>query len=139
MSTPGDSEAGGQPNTVLVIDDDDKVRKALARMLQVEGFATLEARNGSEAVHQYGAHAADIVAATLDLMMPTTDGRETLAMLSEFAKDLPIVVSTALPLPENLLGRVPGSRGVGYLQKPFSAKQLSDEVRRVIAEMRPGG
>ncbi|HVZ49372.1 MAG TPA: response regulator [Gemmatimonadaceae bacterium] len=129
----------GQANTVLVIEDQNEVRRALARMLKVEGFDVLEARDGSEAVHLYAAHAARIVAATLDLMMPTTNGRETLAMLSEFAPRLPIVVSTALPLPDNLIGRVPGSRGVGYLQKPYTAKQLSDELRRVIAEESAGG
>jgi len=134
----GASQGGGgdalRRNTVLVIDDDEKVRRAIARMLKVDGFDVLEARDGSEAVHLYGNHAGEVVAATLDLVMPTTDGRETLAMLSAFGPNLPIVVSTALPKPDNLLGRVPGTRGVGYLQKPYSAAQLAAEVRRVIAE-----
>ncbi len=132
-------EPGAKPNTVLVIEDMDNVRHALARMVAASGYDVLEARDGSEAVHLYAANSARIVAATLDLMMPTTDGRETLAMLSEFAPDLPIVVSTALPLPDNLLGRVPGSRGVGYLQKPYTAVQLDAELKRVIAESAAAG
>lgn len=134
----GASQGGAQntpsDNTVLVIEDDAQVRRTIVRMLKAEGFAVLEASDGSEAVHLYGDHAAEVVAATLDLIMPTTDGRETLAMLSSFAPNLPIVVSTALPKPDNLLGRVPGTRGVGYLQKPYSAAQLAAELRRVIAE-----
>jgi two-component system cell cycle sensor histidine kinase/response regulator CckA len=122
-------------NTVLVIEDDAAVRRALARMLKSEGFGVLEAQDGSEAVHLYGDHAEIIVAATLDLMMPMTDGRETLAMLSSFAPDLPIVVSTAMPMPTDMIGRAPGSRGVGYLQKPYTPVELAAEVRRVIAEM----
>ena len=134
-----DSKQGGskvaRANTVLVIDDDAPVRHALARMLTQQGFDMLEARDGSEAVHIFGDHAAEIVAATVDLMMPHTDGRETLAMLSSIAPDLPIVVSTAMPMPDQMIGRAPGSRGVGYLQKPYSPSELGEEVRRVIAEM----
>ena len=57
------------------------------------------------------------------------------AMLSSFAPDLPIVVSTAMPMPDQMIGRAPGSRGVGYLQKPYLPSELGEEVRRVIAEM----
>jgi two-component system cell cycle sensor histidine kinase/response regulator CckA len=123
-------------NTVLVVEDMDEVRRALARMVTSIGYQVIEARDGSEAVHLYGEHADRVVAVTLDLMMPTTDGRETLAMLSAFAPDVGIVISSALPQPENLLGRVPGQRGVGYLQKPYASEELRDELQRVIGEMR---
>jgi len=123
-----------QSNTVLVIDDDAAVRRAIARMLRAEGFSMVEARDGSEAIHVFAERAQEIVAATLDLMMPNTDGRETLAMLSAYAPDLPIVVSTAFPQPDNLIGRVPGTKAVGYLQKPYTAQALARELRRVIAE-----
>ena len=122
-------------NTVLVVEDMDEVRRALTKMVSSLGYEVLEARDGSEAVHLYGQHAGRVVAVTLDLMMPTTDGRETLAMLSSFAPDVGIVISSALPEPENLLGRVPGQRGVAYLQKPYSAVELGVELRRVIGEM----
>jgi CheY-like chemotaxis protein len=120
--------------TVLVIDDDAQVRHTLVHLLAHEGFDALVATNGSEAIHIFGENASRICAATLDLEMPTTDGRETLAMLSEFAPKLPIVIASGLPLPDNLLGRAPGSLGVGYIQKPFTARELSAELRRVIAE-----
>jgi len=135
---PTDRPGANGPNTVLVIEDDPAVRRALARMLHSEGFDVVEAEDGSEAVHRYAEHSARIVAATLDLMMPTTDGRETLAMISSFAPNLPVVLSTAMPRPDDLIGRTPGSRGVGYLQKPYSAAELGAEVRRVIAEEQPG-
>jgi CheY-like chemotaxis protein len=122
-------------NTVLVVEDMDEVRRALAKMVSSLGYEVLEARDGSEAVHLYGQNADRIVAVTLDLMMPTTDGRETLAMLSSFAPQVGIIILSALPEPENLLGRLPGQRGVAYLQKPYSAGELRDELRRVIGEM----
>jgi two-component system cell cycle sensor histidine kinase/response regulator CckA len=135
----GSSAGASGRNTVLVVEDMDEVRRALAKMVQMQGFDVLQARDGSEAIHVFGEHAAKIVAVTLDLMMPTTDGRETLSMLSSFAPGVAIVLSSALPQPDNLLGRGPGSRGVAYLQKPYSAEELGAALRRVIAEMRDIG
>lgn len=122
--------------TILVIDDDDAVRRGLVRLLKNAGFETLEARDGSEAIHIFAEHSKTITAVTLDMEMPTTNGRATLAMLSQFAPELPIVVATAYEKPNDLIGRQPGERGVGYLQKPFSAVELNTELRRVIDEMK---
>jgi two-component system cell cycle sensor histidine kinase/response regulator CckA len=127
------------PNTVLVVEDMDDVRRALAKMVQLQGFDVLQARDGSEAVHIFSQHSQKIVAVTLDLMMPTTDGRETLAMLSAYEPNFGIIVSSALPQPDNLLGRLPGQRGVAYLQKPYTPEELSLELRRVIAEVSDPG
>lgn len=121
---------------ILVIDDEAPVRRVLVRALQHAGFDTIEAKDGSEAIHLFAEQARRISAVTLDLVMPTTNGRETLAMLSAYAPTLPIVVVTALPQPADLLGRVPGTKGVGYVHKPFTFDGLANEVRRVIAEMR---
>ncbi len=128
--------ANDAKETILVIDDDDAVRRGLLRLLKGAGFETLEARDGSEAIHVFAEHSKSITAVTLDLEMPTTNGRETLAMLSEYAADLPIIVATAYPMPNDLLGRRPGDRGVGYLQKPFTSIELTAALRRVIDEMK---
>jgi CheY-like chemotaxis protein len=122
--------------TILVIDDDDAVRRGIVRLLKNAGFEILEARDGSEAIHMFAEHSKTITAVTVDLEMPTTNGRATLAMLSEYAPDLPIIVATAYPLPDDLIGRQPGDAGVGYLQKPFSAAELNAELRRVIDQMK---
>jgi CheY-like chemotaxis protein len=122
--------------TILVIDDDDAVRRGLLRLLKNAGFETLEARDGSEAIHVFAEHSQTITAVTLDLEMPTTNGRETLAMLSQYAANLPIIVATAYPMPTDLLGRQPGDPGVGYLQKPFTAVELTTELRRVIDQIK---
>jgi CheY-like chemotaxis protein len=126
----------GAKETILVIDDDDAVRRGLVRHLKGAGFDVLEARDGSEAIHVFAEHSKSITAVTLDLEMPTTNGRETLAMLSEYAVDLPIIIATAYPLPDDLLGRQPGERGVGYLQKPFTAVELTTELRRLIDQVK---
>jgi CheY-like chemotaxis protein len=131
-------EAPSPPRTgtILVVDDDEAVRSALVRVLKRAGYLTLEARDGSEAIHLFAERFGQISAVTLDLEMPKTNGRETLAMLSEFDPNLPIVIATAYA-PDHLLGRQPGSRGMGFVQKPFTAEELTREIRRVIAEVAP--
>jgi len=121
-------------STILVIDDDLKVRHMISGLLAREGFETITAADGSEAIHIFAERSGEISAVTLDLEMPTTNGKEALAMLSAYAPTLPIVIASGLPLPDDLLGRVPGTRGVGYIQKPFTGQALAAELRRVIAE-----
>jgi CheY-like chemotaxis protein len=121
---------------ILVVDDDDAVRRSMVRLLTHAGFGTLEARDGSEAIHMFAGHAGEITAVTLDLAMPTTNGAETLTMLRAYAPQLPVIVASAYPEPHDLPGRQPGDRGVGYLQKPFTAIELTTELERVIAEMK---
>jgi CheY-like chemotaxis protein len=119
--------------TILVVDDDEQMRGLIARMVKGFGYTAIQAADGSEAIHAYSANFRDIVAATLDLDMPTTNGREVLAMLSEYAPKLPIVIATGLELSKvQLIGRVPGTRGVTYLKKPFQSAELKDALDRAI-------
>jgi len=96
----------------------------------------MRAEGSSEAIHIFAERSGSITAVTLDLEMPTTSGRDTLAMLSAYAPDLPIIIATAYPKPDDLIGRQLGERGVGYLQKPFTVIELTAELRRVIDEMK---
>lgn len=123
--------------TILVVDDDERVRGALVKLLRRSGFETLEARDGSEAIHVFGDHAREITAVTLDLAMPTTNGLETLTMLSAYAPKLPIVIATAYG-PPDVVERTPRKPGLGFIQKPFPPEALTRELRRVIDEVRAG-
>jgi len=135
MSDAAPAPTGGDVQTILVVDDEDVVRRTMVRMLQHSGFETLEAKDGSEAIHVLAQHHGRISAITLDIAMPTTDGGETLAMLASYTPSMPIVVATAFALGE-FFGARAGTRGIGYLQKPFSREELVTELRRVIEAMR---
>ena len=127
-----------QKDVILVIDDDDAVRRTLVRMLESQGFDALEAVDGTDGLVVYAENATVIKAATVDLLMPVTSGADTLATLARFAPHLPVVVCTALPPPHDQLNPRPGTPGIGYIQKPFSAAELVAELRRVIAEVEAG-
>lgn len=124
-----------KPMTILIVDDDAPTRKVLVRMLRELGYDTLEAENGTDAVREYGANHERIVAATLDLEMPETDGRATLAILSDIAPFLPMVIVSGTDLHSAALqGRVPGTPGVAYLKKPFRKEQLHAALNKVLGE-----
>lgn len=123
----------GQAGTVLIVDDEASIRAALARFMHIAGFETIEAADGSEAIHLFADNSRRIVAVLLDLAMPTTNGRETLAMLRAYSPGLPIVIVTSYA-PATELSPQPGEKGIGFVQKPFSSEELMAELNRVIAE-----
>jgi CheY-like chemotaxis protein len=115
---------------LLLVDDEEDYRRAMSRQLNRAGYVALEAANGSEAVHRYAERFHEIAAVLLDLVMPVTDGRETLAMFRAFAPDLPIVICTGFER-EDVLGPEPIEPGLGFLQKPFTIENLEEELARV--------
>ncbi|MBV8078683.1 MAG: response regulator, partial [Planctomycetaceae bacterium] len=82
-----------EPEPILVADDDRTIRRNLVRLLQAEGYRTLEAASGTEALALIRAEAP--AAVLLDLKMPGPDGLEVLRQLGPTLADLPVIVITA--------------------------------------------
>ena len=126
----------GRAETVLVVDDEESFRKVVVRQLENDGYSTIEARDGSEAIKIFAERREEITAVLLDLVMPNTSGGETLAILRYYAPSLPVVVCSGYSeLDARFLKET--ERGVGFLGKPFTAVELGDEMRRVISERIP--
>ena len=83
--------------TVLVVDDDADIRESLCALLEGEGYATITATNGAEAVEQMALHNPCFV--ILDLMMPVMDGWEVRTRMQEAPSlsEIPVCVLTATP------------------------------------------
>ncbi len=113
--------------TVLVIDDDEGIRTALAEVLELFGYQVAVAADGQEGVEllEVGLEPNAIV---LDLMMPRMDGWAFLSHIRGDPKfqDLPVVVTSAVAAqsPEG---------ADACLQKPFDVGQLDREVARLTA------
>jgi two-component system cell cycle sensor histidine kinase/response regulator CckA len=124
-------DEGLATRTVLVVDDEEMVRRLAARMLVMLGYRVLEARSGQEAVRllRRGAHRIDGV--LTDVAMPGIGGRElgeTIARcwpqirvlyMSGFAANRMVNEGTLDP-------RVP------FIQKPFTTDQLGRRVRDLL-------
>jgi two-component system cell cycle sensor histidine kinase/response regulator CckA len=132
---PRDTERG-RGEAILVVDDEEPFRTAVVRQLRNAGFTTIEACDGSEAIKQYAERREEITAVLLDLAMPHTSGGETLAILRYYDPALPVVVTSGFSELDTLSLRAT-ERGVGFLGKPFTAAELTTELRRVINERLP--
>lgn len=114
--------------TILVADDEDRIRRLLKMYLEREGYEVDEAENGAEALEK--AIEKDYHAIILDVMMPEKDGMEVIAELREH-KATPILLLTAKGEEAN---RVQGFElgADDYIVKPFSPREVVLRVKAVL-------
>lgn len=114
--------------TVLIADDDDLLREVFVLILQFDGWATAEARDGKEALDMILNDTIDVV--ILDQRMPKMTGGEVYQHMVRINKCIPVILVTAAPDIEALaieLGIV------CYLAKPVAFGALLDAVQRAAS------
>jgi PAS domain S-box-containing protein len=116
--------------TVLVVDDEEVVRKAAGAVLEQRGYRVLLAGNGRQAVDIVRERAPEIAAVLLDLTMPAMDGEEVARQMHAIRDDIPILLSGGQD-EEAAMRRFSGSRVAGYLRKPYTAKTLLERIKAV--------
>lgn len=118
---------------VLVVDDDDDLRSSIVDTLNAEGFQTLSASNGIEALTLLTTdHSPDII--LVDMMMPKMDGLSFLAAInqSEYRK-IPVLMMTGAG--ENAVKIVFEARSLvptEFIQKPVSGQMMAEAIRKKI-------
>ncbi|MDF2910711.1 MAG: DNA-binding response regulator [Sporolactobacillus laevolacticus] len=113
---------------ILIVDDDWKMRNLLRIYFSKEGFDTVEAANGNEALLKIKNHAFDLI--ILDVMMPEMDGWQVCRSIRE-VKSVPILMLTALgETKEKVQGLELGADD--YLTKPFDPDELVARVHALI-------
>lgn len=119
--------------TVMVVDDTAVIREAVARLLRREGFQTICAANGKEALAHLQQISPDLV--LLDVMMPVMDGLRCLEELRSNPKwqTLPVIMMTALCDDESH-ERAEGLGVQDYIVKArISAGQMLDCVKKCLS------
>ena len=118
---------------VLVVDDEERMRKLISDFLKIKGYETVEAGDGEEAIDVFFAD-KEIALIILDVMVPKMDGWEVLKTVREHSK-VPVIMLTArTEETDELKGFEYGADE--YISKPFSPKIL---VARVEAILRRSG
>jgi CheY-like chemotaxis protein len=117
--------------TVLLVDDEDQLRRVMRDLLEREGYRVAEAQNGIEALDQVDRHAPDIV--VLDLNLPGLDGYGVLSHLRSrpATSKIPVVVLTARGDEDNEV-RVLELGADDFLSKPFRARALSARLKTIL-------
>ena len=120
----------GLRDAVLVVDDEDGVRRFAARVLRDEGFKVWEAANGAEALELVGGEASDSAVVVSDIVMPQLNGVQLLERLATLRPDLPVILMSGYGTAQLAEQGIVSPCGV--LGKPFSPDVLLAEVRRCI-------
>jgi CheY-like chemotaxis protein len=126
---------GARGTCVLLVEDEDQLRRVMKDLLEREGYAVAEARDGAEAMDRVDEHAPDIV--LLDLNLPGMDGYSVLSWLRsrDATRRTPVVVLTAKGDEDNEV-RVFELGADDFLTKPFRAKALSARIEAVLGRKR---
>ena len=117
---------------VLVVDDEQGLRDLVCRTLQAEGFSTLEASDGAEALALMENATPPVDIVVTDVVMPGVDGRELGRRLALRWPDLPILYISAYDV-NDIFRRGSPKDSAPFLQKPFPLEGLVTVVRGLLA------
>lgn len=129
---PGnDRRAFAGSETLLLVEDDDRVRDVTARLLRRSGYVVHEASGGRAALEQLDVLADCISLVVSDVVMPDMDGTALADTLHQRFPDLPVILTTGYP--GDALRRAKLERTeTPVLRKPYESAELLGEVRRLL-------
>jgi type II secretory ATPase GspE/PulE/Tfp pilus assembly ATPase PilB-like protein/CheY-like chemotaxis protein len=131
----GRAEGRGRGASVLLVEDEDQLRRVMKDLLQREGYRVAEARDGIQALDEVDRFAPDVI--ILDLNLPGIDGYSVLAQLRSrpATRDIPIMVLTAKGDEDNEV-RVFELGADDFVTKPFRARSLTARIEAVLGRRR---
>lgn len=131
LITPADGQDRGE---LLVVDDEQFLRDAVAASLRFLGFTVETAPSGTDALRQLRDKPFDLV--VLDVMLPDTDGFEIVRRLRRDGSRVPVIFLTARDTQaDKVAGLTLG--GDDYMTKPFGLEELAARIRTVLRRTRP--
>jgi CheY-like chemotaxis protein len=117
-------------DTILVVDDEDMVRRVAQASLEIRGYQVVMAANGLDAIREVKRNPR-IGLVLLDLTMPVMDGEEAIDEILSQRPGIKVIVSTGYDHRE-AVARFSEKRVAGYLQKPYTSRQLAEKVKTVL-------
>jgi PAS domain S-box-containing protein len=126
----------GHGELVVVIDDEESIRTIVSQTLTRNGYRTVQAQNGRDAMAMLHEHADSVRLVFTDMMMPIMDGAATAAYVLENHPGVAIVASSGL----SASAAVDRAREAGvrhFISKPFTAETLLRTIRDALLEESP--
>jgi CheY-like chemotaxis protein len=121
----------GRGETILLVEDAQRVRAVVREILEMSGYAVLEARQGAEALEVSNRHAATIHLLVTDVVMPQMSGRELAQRLATLRPELKVLYMSGYTDDAIVRHGVLAS-GIAFLSKPFTPNALALKVREVL-------
>jgi signal transduction histidine kinase/ActR/RegA family two-component response regulator len=124
---------------ILVVEDDDAVRRMTREFLKIRGYSVIEARNAADAIQFVESHDEAIDLVLTDVVMPGMKGRELVEQLAKLRSNLKVLYMSAYSEDDAInIGIL--SPGTAFIEKPFSPDELAVKVRDILSgnRSRPG-
>ena len=121
---------------VLVVDDEEAMRRVAVLALERMGIRTFQARDGRDALAVFQANRQQVRLILMDLTMPNMDGEEACRELRRRGFAVPVILCSGFSEPE-AVSRFQGLELAGFIQKPFGLGALVERVRKVLSPASP--
>jgi two-component system, cell cycle sensor histidine kinase and response regulator CckA len=123
--------------TILLVEDEERVRNATSRILQAHGYTVLIATNAAEAIQLLDYDASQVDLVLTDVVLPGMSGIELASVLAERKIDLPVVLVSGYA-EEELNRRSGGFAMTDVLNKPYSREELLARIRLALDARQEG-
>jgi two-component system, cell cycle sensor histidine kinase and response regulator CckA len=128
---PGVDTRSGEAFTVLIVEDEDALREATARMLRNLGVTVLKAANGSVAIDLLHRYASKIDVILLDATIPGASSNEVVAEAAQVHSDTKVILTSAYG--EEMLEHFENAPQIcGFIRKPFQLSSLIETIRTIL-------
>jgi CheY-like chemotaxis protein len=117
--------------SILVVDDEEVVRRTAVAILRTHGFHVVLAESGQEAVDLFGDRKDQIGLVLLDATMAAMGGEVVLGRLKTIRSNVPVIVSSGYSEEESLR-RFRGLDVAGFIQKPYTSKALIEKITSAL-------
>jgi two-component system, cell cycle sensor histidine kinase and response regulator CckA len=117
--------------TVLVVEDDEALRKLTCECLEENGYTVLAAKNPAEAIEESKRHEGTIHLLVTDMVMPGMNGRELAARLAELRPEMRVLYVSGYT-DDAIIRHFILEPGLAFLQKPFTQKALERKLRELL-------
>jgi two-component system response regulator AtoC len=124
-------DVGNRGTTILVADDDEEVRNYFETLLTIQGYDVLLADSGEEALRHLAEGKPPVSLAVLDVMMPGTDGIETLKEIRRLYGDLPVILVSSVSSWPFIMDALAGAPAA-FLEKPISHTELIRAIENLL-------
>ncbi len=120
---------------ILVIDDEETVKKTTVLMLQSLGFSTIDAISCNEGIKRLKEVDGQVDAAVIDLNMPGKDGFDTYCEIRSLYPEIPVMISTGLN-DISIQEKFEGRPLAGVLEKPFDRFKLAQSMQKAFPKLK---
>lgn len=132
VEPPSITPSRKRKGTVLIVDDEEALRRVTRRVVEMVGLRVIEAADGALGLERFREYGSAISLVVLDLTMPGMGGMELLAEIRKAEPELPVIIASGYDRADELASASPDPY-TRFLQKPFGIFVLREMINELLA------